>query len=62
MAGSYCLCDCIQNKKLDAVINVVKQTTFNLQPGIDCSQLLIDLAQEAMFKVEQEYNKNLILK
>ena len=44
----YCRCHCLENKTTYAVSNVVEEVAQGLQPGQDCSQLLVYRAQEAV--------------
>ena len=57
LTGNHCLCNCVKNKKLDAVVKIVKDTVYTLKPGEDCSQLLVDQMQQTMHKAEQEFNQ-----
>ncbi len=51
MEGSYTFGCPVENKKLGVVIEIVKETTYGLRPGEDCSQLLVDRAQEEILKI-----------
>jgi len=53
MERSYTFGNPIKNKKLGVVIEVVKEVTYGLQSGQDCSQLLVDRAQEEILKIEK---------
>jgi len=49
---SFCGCHCVQNESTTAVKNSVIKIASELKPGQDCSQLLVQRAQEAMRNVE----------
>ena len=53
MEGCYTFGSPKKNKKLEAVIGVVKETAYGLRPGEDCSQLLVDRAVEELNKLEK---------
>jgi len=59
LTGNHCLCDCVKNKKLDAMVKTIKETTYERQLTDDYPQLLVTRTQEAMLKAEQEFNSSL---
>lgn len=56
----HCRCDCLANKITFAIKDVIKQVAHGLYPGQDCSQLLVDRAQEAIETATHEWNEEKI--
>lgn len=57
LTGHHIIGDDVKNKKLNAVVNVIKGTVYTLKPNEDYSQLLVDEMQAAIHKAEQEFNQ-----
>jgi hypothetical protein len=57
----HCRCDCLSNKITYAIQEAVKQVARNLQPGQDCSQLLVDHAQAAIVTAMYEWHEKKII-
>jgi hypothetical protein len=53
----YCPCECLNNQMTRAVRDVIIMITTTLQPGADCTDLLVLQAQEAIIKTTRAWNE-----
>lgn len=52
---TFCRCYCLANEMTRVVRDIVKEVAQDLQPGQDCSQLLVDRTQEAVRVTTREW-------
>jgi hypothetical protein len=54
---TFCRCDCLRNRNTIAVRDAVKKVALTLQPGNDCTNLLITCSQEALKKTADDWSE-----